>query len=81
MATCDYCLKIADHTHAKCGHCHGTGRCPHPFCPKCANRAGDDLPFTPGTCLSCCGEGVDVSRTLLTGSHPRRDGATVALHE
>jgi len=62
MDRCEHCFKPTGHTHPRCGHCHGTGKCPVPFCVVCAGPRFDDLPFPCGTCLRCAGEGIDHSR-------------------
>jgi hypothetical protein len=77
MDLCDYCLKPAGHTHPPCGHCHGTGRCPVPFCIVCASPRYDDLPFPCGTCLHCAGEGIDFVAAiaeLATAAGPEPNG-------
>lgn len=68
MPLCEYCLKAADHIHPPCGHCHGTGKCPHPFCIVCASPVSDTLGLSCGTCLRCVGEGIDFSRQELTAA-------------
>jgi len=70
MDRCEHCFKPAGHTHPRCGHCHGTGRCPVPFCVKCAGPRFDDLPFPCGTCLWCAGDGID--RRVRDGGAPGR---------
>lgn len=48
-----------------CGHCHGTGRCPHPFCIRCRYAEDPDWPGPLDCCMVCVGEGSEFATATL----------------